>query len=218
MNYNRKCSASLLFLRRKERKINTDIIILMEDKQLLEWINVFKVNRKIKSRLWPWIKIILSIVLFFAVFYGDIYVHILDGTNMGRIVEAMILVVFSFLDYLICFISVAEMDCLKDRRYAAAKESGEFYTISQIESSLFNYVPRTYTIYYRRGSRRLTFGVRTRTTGNPLEMGGREYFIGPTGKREQIVKDLETLMKEVKKYARFDKVLVQTINGEPVKR
>lgn len=46
----------------------------------------------------------------------------------------MILVVFSFLDYLICFISVAEMDCLKDRRYAA-KESGEFYTISQIESS-----------------------------------------------------------------------------------
>lgn len=158
------------------------------------------------------------IVLFFAVFYGDIYVHILDGTNLGRIVEAMILVVFSFLDYLICFISVAEMDCLKDRRYAAAKESGEFYTISQIESSLFNYVPRTYTIYYRRGSRRLTFGVRTRTTGNPLEMGGREYFIGPTGKREQIVKDLETLMKEVKKYARFDKVLVQTINGEPVKR
>ena len=96
----------------------------MEDKQLLEWINVFKVNRKIKSRLWPWIKIILSIVLFFAVFYGDIYVHILDGTNLGRIVEAMILVVFSFLDYLICFISVAEMDCLKDRRYAAAKESG----------------------------------------------------------------------------------------------
>ena len=63
-----------------------------------------------------------------------------------------------------------------------------------------------------------TFGVRTRTTGNPLEMGGREYFIGPTGKREQIVKDLDTLMKEVKKYARFDKVLVQTINGEPVKR
>ena len=42
--------------------------------QLLDWINVFKVNRKIKSRLWPWIKIILSIVLFFAVFYGDIYV------------------------------------------------------------------------------------------------------------------------------------------------
>ena len=112
---------------------------------MLEWINVFKVNRKIKSRLWPWIKIILSIVLFFVVFYGDIYVHILDGTNLGRIVEAMILVVFSFLDYLICFISVAEMDCLKDRRYAAAKESGEFYTISQIESSLFNYVPRTYT-------------------------------------------------------------------------
>ena len=32
--------------------------------------------------------------------------------------EALILVVFSFLDYLICFISVAEMDCLKDRRYA----------------------------------------------------------------------------------------------------
>ena len=55
-------------------------------------------------------------------------------------------------------------------------------------------------------------------TVNPLEMGGREYFIGPTGKREQIVKDLDTLMKEVKKYARFDKVLVQTINGEPVKR
>ena len=54
--------------------------------------------------------------------------------------------------------------------------------------------------------------------GNPLEMGGREYFIGPTGKREQIVKDLDTLMKEVKKYARFDKVLVQTINGEPVKK
>lgn len=48
------------------------------------------------------------------VFYGDIYVHILDGTNLGRIVEAMILVVFSFLDYLVCFISVAEMDCLKD--------------------------------------------------------------------------------------------------------
>ena len=40
----------------------------------------------------------------------------------------------------------------------------------------------------------------------------------PTGKREQIVKDLDTLMKEVKKYARFDKVLVQTINGEPVKK
>ena len=137
------------------------------------------------------------------VFYGDIYVHILDGTNLGRIVKAMILVVFSF---------------LKDRRYAAAKESGEFYKVSEIESSLFNYVPRTYTIYYRRGSRRLKFGVRTRTTGNPLEMGGREYFIGPTGKREQIVKDLDTLMKEVKKYARFDKVLVQTINGEPVKK
>ena len=111
-----------------------------------------------------------------------------------------------------------EMDCLKDRRYAAAKESGEFYTVSEIESSLFNYVPRTYTIYYRRGSRRLTFGVRTRTTGNLLEMGSREYFIGPTGKREQIVKDLDTLMKEVKKYARFDKVLVQAINGEPVKK
>ena len=155
---------------------------------MLDWINVFKVNRKIKSRLWPWIKIILSIVLFFVVFYGDIYVHILDGPNLGRIV------------------------------YAAAKESGEFYTLSQIESSLFNYVPRTYTIYYRRGSRRLTFGVRTRTTGNLLEMGSREYFIGPTGKREQIVKDLDTLMKEVKKYARFDKVLVQTINGEPVKK
>lgn len=132
------------------------------------------------------------------VFYGDIYVHILDGTNLGRIVEALILVVFSFLDYLVCFISVAEMDCLKDRRYAAAKESGEFYKVSEIESSLFNYVPRTYTIYYRRGSRRLKFGVRTRTTGNPLEMGGREYFIGPTGKREQIVKDLDTLMKEGK--------------------
>ena len=169
---------------------------------MLDWINVFKVNRKIKSRLWPWIKIILSIVLFFVVFYGDIYVHILDGTNLGRIVEALILVVFSFLDYLVCFISVA----------------GEFYTLSQIESSLFNYVPRTYTIYYRRGSRRLTFGVRTRTTGNPLEMGGREYFIGPTGKREQIVKDLDALMKEVKKYARFDKALVQTVNGEPVKK
>ena len=142
----------------------------------------------------------------------------MDKTKTGRIVEALILVVFSFLDYLICFISVAEMDCLKDRRYAAAKESGEFYTVSEIESSLFNYVPRTYTIYYRRGSRRLTFGVRTRTTGNPLEMGSREYFIGPTGKREQIVKDLDTLMKEVKKYARFDKVLVQAINGEPVKK
>ena len=90
----------------------------MEEKQLLDWINVFKVNRKIKSRLWPWIKIILSIILFFAVFYGDIYVHILDKTKTGRIVEALILVVFSFLDYLICFISVAEMDCLKDRRYA----------------------------------------------------------------------------------------------------
>lgn len=50
------------------------------------------------------------------------------------------------------------------------------------------------------------------------EMGGREYFIGPTEKREQIVKDLDALMKEVKKYARFDKVLVQTVNGEPVKR
>ena len=35
-------------------------------------------------------------------------------------------------------------------------------------------------------------------------MGSREYFIGPTGKREQIVKDLDTLMKEVKKYARFE--------------
>jgi hypothetical protein len=33
-----------------------------------------------------------------------------------------------------------------------------------------------------------------------------------------MVKDLDALMKEVKKYARFDKVLVQTINGEPVKR
>ena len=55
-------------------------------------------------------------------------------------------------------------------------------------------------------------------TGNLLEMGSREYFIGPTGKREQIVKDLDTLMKEVKKYARFDKVLVQAINGEPVKK
>ena len=85
---------------------------------MLDWINVFKVNRKIKSRLWPWIKIILSIVLFFVVFYGDIYVHILDGTNLGRIVEALILVVFSFLDYLVCFISVAEMDCLKDRRHS----------------------------------------------------------------------------------------------------
>ena len=138
---------------------------------MLEWINVFKVNRKIKSRLWPWIKIILSIILFFVVFYGDIYVHILDGTNLGRIVEALILVVFSFLDYLVCFISVAEMDCLKDRRYAAAKESGEFYTLSQIESFLFNYVPRTYTIYYRRGSRRLKFGGRTRSSGNLLEMG-----------------------------------------------
>ncbi len=89
--------------------------------------------------------------------------------------EALILVVFSFLDYLICFISVAEMDCLKAVR--GSEESGEFYKVSEIESSLFNYVPRTYTIYYRRGSRRLTFGVRTRTTGNPLEMGGREYFI-----------------------------------------
>lgn len=49
-------------------------------------------------------------------------------------------------------------------------------------------------------------------------MGSREYFIGPTGKREQIVKDLDTLMKEVKKYTRFDKVLVQAINGEPVKK
>ena len=74
---------------------------------MLDWINVFKVNRKIKSRLWPWIKIILSIILFFAVFYGDTYVHILDKTKTGRIVEALILVVFSFLDYLICFISVA---------------------------------------------------------------------------------------------------------------
>ena len=193
-----------MFLRGKESSINTCIITALEEKQLLDWINVFKVNRKIKSRLWPWIKIILSIILFFVVFYGDTYV--------------LILVVFSFLDYLVCFISVAEMDCLKDRRYAAAKESGEFYKVSEIESSLFNYVPRTYTIYYRRGSRRLTFGVRTRTTGNPLEMGGREYFIGPTGKREQIVKDLDALMKEVKKYARFDKVLVQTVNGEPVKR
>lgn len=206
-----------MFLRGKESSINTCIITALEEKQLLDWINVFKVNRKIKSRLWPWIKIILSIILFFVVFYGDTYVHILDKTKTGRIVEALILVVFSFLDYLICFISVAEMDCLKDRRYAA-KESGEFYKVSEIESSLFNYVPRTYTIYYRRGSRRLTFGVRTRTTGNPLEMGGREYFIGPTGKREQIVKDLDALMKEVKKYARFDKVLVQTVNGEPVKR
>ena len=82
------------------------------------------------------------------VFYGDIYVHILDGTNLGRIVEAMILVVFSFLDYLVCFISVAEMDCLKDRRYAAAKESGEFYKVSEIESSLFNYVPRTLSLIH----------------------------------------------------------------------
>ena len=82
---------------------------------MLDWINVFKVNRKIKSRLWPWIKIILSIVLFFVVFYGDIYVHILDGTNLGRIVEALILVVFSFLDYLVCFISVAEMVCGGER-------------------------------------------------------------------------------------------------------
>ena len=98
---------------------------------MLDWINVFKVNRKIKSRLWPWIKIILSIILFFAVFYGDTYVHILDKTKTGRIVEALILVVFSFLDYLICFISVAEMDCLKDRRDAAAKESGEFYKVSE---------------------------------------------------------------------------------------
>ena len=49
-------------------------------------------------------------------------------------------------------------------------------------------------------------------------MGDREYFIGPTGKREQIVKDLDALMKEVKKYARFDKALVQTVNGEPVKK
>ena len=95
---------------------------------MLDWINVFKVNRKIKSRLWPWIKIILSIILFFAVFYGDTYVHILDKTKTGRIVEALILVVFSFLDYLVCFISVAEMDCLKDRRYAAAKESGLYLT------------------------------------------------------------------------------------------
>ena len=79
---------------------------------MLDWINVFKVNRKIKSRLWPWIKIILSIILFFAVFYGDIYVHILDKTKTGRIVEALILVVFSFLDYLICFTSVAEMSTL----------------------------------------------------------------------------------------------------------
>ena len=71
---------------------------------MLDWINVFKVNRKIKSRLWPWIKIILSIILFFAVFYGDIYVHILDKTKTGRIVEALILVVFSFLDYLIASI------------------------------------------------------------------------------------------------------------------
>ena len=71
------------------------------------------------------------------VFYGDIYVHILDGTNLGRIVEAMILVVFSFLDYLVCFISVAEMDCLKDRRYAAAKESGEFYKVSVQAFGLF---------------------------------------------------------------------------------
>ena len=50
------------------------------------------------------------------------------------------------------------------------------------------------------------------------EIRGREYFIGPTGKREQIVKDLDALMKEVKKYARFDKALVQTVNGEPVKK
>ena len=93
---------------------------------MLEWINVFKVNRKIKSRLWPWIKIILSIVLFFVVFYGDIYVHILDGTNLGRIVEALILVVFSFLDYLVCFISVAEMDCLKDGGMRRRKRAVNF--------------------------------------------------------------------------------------------
>ena len=196
-----------MFLRGKESSINTCIITALEEKQLLDWINVFKVNRKIKSRLWPWIKIILSIILFFVVFYGDTYVHILDKTKTGRIVEALILVVFSFLDYLICFISVAEMDCLKDRRYAAAKESGEFYKVSEIESSLFNYVPRTYTIYYRRGSRRLTFGVRTRTTGNPLEMGGREYFIGPTGKREQIVLESYYIEKDDLRESRFEKIL-----------
>ena len=76
-----------MFLRGKESSINTCIITALEEKQLLDWINVFKVNRKIKSRLWPWIKIILSIILFFAVFYGDTYVHILDknkdGTNRG---------------------------------------------------------------------------------------------------------------------------------------
>ena len=111
-----------MFLRGKESSINTCIITALEEKQLLDWINVFKVNRKIKSRLWPWIKIILSIILFFAVFYGDTYVHILDKTKTGRIVEALILVVFSFLEYLVCFISEAEMYCLKERRYSSAKE------------------------------------------------------------------------------------------------
>ena len=79
---------------------------------MLDWINVFKVNRKIKSRLWPWIKIILSIILFFAVFYGDIYVHILDKTKTGRIVEALILVVFSFLDYLMIWGNKSTKLCL----------------------------------------------------------------------------------------------------------
>ena len=97
------------------------------------------------------------------------------------------------------------------------KECWNFIRFHQIESSLFNYVPRTYTIYYRREAEDLLSVCaqeRQKSAGN----GRQEYFIGPTGKREQIVKDLDTLMKEVKKYARFDKVLVQTINGEPVKK
>ena len=63
---------SVVFTGEREQ-YNTCIITALEEKQLLDCINVFKVNRKIKSRLWPWIKIILSIILFFAVFYGDIY-------------------------------------------------------------------------------------------------------------------------------------------------
>lgn len=184
---------------------------------MLEWINVFKVNRKIKSRLWPWIKIILSIVLFFAVFYGDIYVHILDGTNLGRIVEAMILVVFSFLDYLICFISVAEMDCLKDRRYAAAKESGEFYTISnrklpvQLRAAyLYDLLP---------AGKQKTYLRRTDKNDRKSAGNGQQRIFHRTDRKARADCERPRYADErSKKYARFDKVLVQAINGEPVKK
>ncbi len=74
-------------------------------------------------------------------------------------VEAMILVVFRFLDYLICFISVAlKMDCLS-RRYAAAK-NGEFYTLSKSAPVQLRaaYLPIT------GGKRKTYLRRRTRTT------------------------------------------------------